>query len=369
MTDRKKLNIALIGLGGMGEQQINLLKSVPFVGEISGVDIRADVCKKINREYGIKVGADPKAVFEDPSVDLVYIMTINSTHVPLAKSALRAGKAVMVEKPMGVTPEDTENLLATAEETGGYLQAGFECRYSKVYTTIKQIIDSGEIGKVRNINLIYSVPPFRDAGEYGYEWRFKSAETGGMFPEKLCHYIDLPRWWIGEKVTKFFCCKTDNVIPRYEIPDNFQCTYFFDDGTVSHLTFMQTSAHEANAGMGSGSKDLSDGLSLGHKLNYVITGTEGAVESDIFQREIRVFHHAGKSSRIHGAWLDRKIGWDADLDHHYFHNTTDQNLDIARRVYEGLPPSISPEDAAETMRLCFEMEQAAIEGKGLVERK
>lgn len=219
---------------------------------------------------------------------------------------------------------------------------------------MKQLIDSGEIGSLVSVNFTYSVPPFPLE-----EWKYKKDPAVNMCLEKLCHYIDLVRWWNPTRVNKYMAIRAKNVIPYYEIADNFHVTYSFENGVVSHLCFNMAAVHEGNYDLLSKEIDLFDQDKMGHKLNYVLIGTEGALECNIFQRQLRLFHHAGKSGFSHAEQLVLTESWDKKDDFAYFHNTRDQNMDIARRVALGEDPVIDLEDAAETMRLCLEFEETA----------
>lgn len=105
----------------------------------------------------------------------------------------------------------------------------------------------------------------------------------------------------------------------------------------------------------------------GYRLYYQLVGTEGALEANVFFRELRVFHHPGKPGQAKSN-LVRVESWEPEEDHLWFHNTADEKKDVARRAALGLPPAIDPEDAAETMRLCFAFETAAEGPRQVVER-
>lgn len=107
-----------------------------------------------------------------------------------------------------------------------------------LYVRMKEIIDSGEIGRVRHIRFTYCLQPFEEGS-----WRNDAGLSGCLYAEKLCHYVDLPRWWLGKRVVRFFSIKAPNVIPYCKIPDNALCAYEFEDGTLSQLSFMYGPAH------------------------------------------------------------------------------------------------------------------------------
>ena len=360
---KEKLVAAVIGCGMMGKTIIEGIIDMPEVEKVVCFDLEKAQLDAVKEKFPqVELCSDLDEILANKEIDLVYISSSNLTHVPIACKALRAGKAVMTEKPSGITIEEINELERVAKETGGFLQVGLECRYSHAYTEAKKIIDSGEIGKLKSVHFTYSQPPKKESitlpdGTLVPQWRLKPETCGNQFLEKLCHYIDLVRWWNeGSRVEKYVVTSVDNVIPYYEIEDNVHVSYLFDNGCTSHLYFTATTAP-------SNTDDLFIQDKLGFKLDYVIVGTEGAIEIDVFQRELRVYHHPGKEGQQCEVlvrktnWGDR-IGEDGFKEQIYFHNTEEQNRDIVKRVLRGDKPSISIEDAQETMRLCMEFSEA-----------
>lgn len=287
--------------------------------------------------------------------DITYL-TDDSAHVPLAIAAMKAGKAVMTEKPVGLTLPELDELLEAQKQTGAFIQVGLELRYSKLYQKAKEVIDSGRIGTPVNYHYTYSCSPY-DAGN----WRVKRENSGSMYHEKLCHYIDLVRWWNGGRVSEYIVTSAPNTLPHFEIEDNVHVSCRFENGAVSQLFFLMTAAPTGNSDMLHMKTDLFDQDKDGHKLNYIITGTKGAIEIDVFQRQLRVYRHAGDPGQTATTEEVTEIyAWTAENDQDHFHNTQKQNLDILRRVACGEPPALSLEDAAETMRLCVEFSDAQL---------
>lgn len=363
----KQLSVAVLGCGRMGNTIVEQIKDLPEIKRIVGYDPSEHSLQILHSNHPeVETTTNLDTILEDPDIKLVYIAASNVNHVPLAVKALRAGKAVMSEKPSGINYEQIEELLRVQKETGGFVQVGLECRYSKAYTETKKAIVAGEIGQLKNVHFTYSqcangkeitLPN----GETIPNWRIFKSGCGSIYLEKLCHYIDLVRWWNeGSKVDKFVATSAENVIPYMEVEDNVHISYHFDNGCVSQLYFISTATDSPSAG-----PDLFDQDKQGYKLNYVLSGTKGSIEIDIFQREIRFYVHPGDPS-VKTNTMVRKLSWDKDYgkdeglsEQVWFHNTRDQNRDIVRRVLNGLPPSISLEDAQESMRLCLEFADAA----------
>lgn len=359
-----KIKVAVIGLGGMGGAQMELLKNSRYVKELMGCEIDDERAGHYSSQHNIEVVKRFKDIIARKDIDLVYITVPGVLHADFACAAMEAGKSVMCEKPMAINLTDCERMVDVRNRTKAFLQIGFEMHYSKLYTRCKEIIDSGEIGEVKNLLCIYQVAPYPKSGMHGdrdISWKFKKEKSGGLFCEKLCHYIDLARWHIGGRVKTMYCTAAPNTLPYYTIHDNTHCTCTFDNGARSHMTFMMQPSHYDYDPMFMGGRN-----DIGQKCFHVIVGTKGALEANVFWRQLRVFRHAGHPDENSGT-MTRVESWLPDQDQIYFHNTIDQNLDIVKRVAENLPPYTDPEDSLETMRLCFEAEEA-MDGNGLVER-
>lgn len=362
----QQIGAAVVGLGANGMGTVATALDAEHVHHVVGVDLEPAQCRDAHSRFGIRTTPCLEDVLDDPDIRLIYISTSNAAHHPIGVQALEAGKKVCMEKPMGISPDETEDLVRLAAKPGAFLQVGFECRnYSKLYVRVKDILDSGEIGELRHVNCQYVLSPWGTDSDRE-RWKYTADASGGLFAEKLCHYVDLPRWWDGSRVCRFFATKAANVIPYYGIADNVEVTYAFESGTVSHLTFLYGAAGKA-AGADEHAEELERQRGEGYRLYYQVVGTEGAVEANVFSRELRVFHHPGKVGQTKSTMV-RVESWEPGQDHLWFHNTADEKRDVARRVALGLPPAIDPEDAAETMRLCFAFEEAAARPWMIVER-
>ena len=354
MNTGNEIEVAVLGGGQMGGHVIEHLGDSPLVRAITVFDRHPERMQQLQQRHGTRTSESLHQVLENPEIKLVFITASNNAHKDLAVAALEAGKAVMCEKPMATTLKDAEAMVEAAERTKGFLQVGFELRYSHLYTAVRNWIDRGLLGRVLNTHCIYCSSAW---GRHDI-WRAKSKSSGGMFGEKLSHYVDLPRWWIGDEVEEVYATCAPNVIPYYEVRDNYHCTYRFKNGAVSHLTFMMGPAatFKGDPLQNAVSQQSGDG----HMLRYMVYGEKGAAETDVFPRTIKRWKFGENDYGQTSEWVENET-WTPDQDFAYFHNTHDQALDIVRRVVEGEPPRISPRDALETTRLCFAAEISAQE--------
>ena len=191
-------------------------------------------------------------------------------------------------------------------------------------------------------------------------WRNKLATGGGMFGEKLSHYVDLPRWWIGSRVTEVYSLCAPNVIPYYEVRDNYHTSHKFENGAVSQLSFHMAVGETFD---GDPLRDhIEQQKEDGHALRYLIVGTKGAASVDVFHRRIKRWEFGDSQECMTSKWVE-DITWDPKEDQVYYHNTQGQNLDIMRRVLAGQPPMTTARDAYETMKVVEAAELSADLGK------
>jgi predicted dehydrogenase len=340
----------------MGQTVLQHLREIESVTEIVAYDVDPARVRQAEETYSVSGVTELDQVLEDAEIPLVFITAANFAHEELAVACLEAGKAVMCEKPMALTLEGARHMVETAERLGAWFQIGFELRYSKLYTKVKTWIEAGLLGEVVNTTCLYTSSSFgKDTS-----WRLKAGTGGSMMGEKLSHYVDLPRWWVGSEVTEVYATCAPNVIPYMEIHDNYHVTYRFASGAASHLTFLM--GHPATF-HGDPLRPAEDQqVGDGHELRYIVVGTQGAAEADVFHKAIKRWKmHDGPETLE--SELVEQLTWEPAENHFYFHNTHDQTVDIVRRVQEGLPSATPARDAYDTMRVCFAADLSADTGK------
>jgi predicted dehydrogenase len=149
------LRIGILGLGYWGP---NLLRN--FSG-IDGAELKVacDLDERRFRRFaahysGVRFTTSPDELFNDPGVDAVAIATPVHTHYALARRALEAGKHTLVEKPLTMRVDHAEELVALARKKGLILQVDHVYVYSPAVTRIKEIVDSGKLGRLYFIDSV-----------------------------------------------------------------------------------------------------------------------------------------------------------------------------------------------------------------------
>ncbi len=147
----KKLKIAIIGTGGISNSHVRAYKQMDDVEIVAGADIIPGKAREALDRWELpqaQAFEDTQAMLEAVKPDGVSVCTYNSTHAQCAIQAMRAGCHVLLEKPMTVTLEDAKEVCQVEKETGRILTIGFQPRYDSRMQKIKEVVQSGRLGKV-----------------------------------------------------------------------------------------------------------------------------------------------------------------------------------------------------------------------------
>ena len=137
------------------------------------------------REHGVpRTHGSYRALYDDPDVDAIYVATPHTLHAPNAADALRAGKAVLCEKPLTTTPAEARALVAVAEETGSYLLEGMWTHFLPAVRQAKAWVEAGRIGRVLHVkaDFGYPIPYAPDAREYAVDLAGGALLDVGIYP-------------------------------------------------------------------------------------------------------------------------------------------------------------------------------------------
>ena len=202
MQDKKK--IIVIGAGSRGTCYTNQCLKVPddykVVAVAEPIADRRDNIKNIH-------GISDELCFESwepllalpKMAEIAIIATMDRDHVAPALAAIEKGYNLLLEKPAGATPEECRKIQRAAEEKGVFVLVCHVLRYTKFFKTLKKILDSGEIGKVMNIQHYEPVGLIHQSHSFVRGNWGNSEESSFMLLQKSCHDMDILAWLIGKK--------------------------------------------------------------------------------------------------------------------------------------------------------------------------
>lgn len=142
---------------------------------------------------------DPQRLIDDPEVEAVYIATPPYLHRMYAEAAMRAGKPVLVEKPMATSVADCDAMLECSFKTGVPLWVAYYRRGLEKFVAIKKVLSAGIIGEPRSVLIEFSQDRSRYGSPKGEElWRVDPPRSGaGIIADMGSHMLDLLDWFLG----------------------------------------------------------------------------------------------------------------------------------------------------------------------------
>ena len=150
----RKLRIGIIGTGWIANSHIKAYMEQPDVEIVAGCDLVPGKAKAFFEKYGLEnvktAYANDEEMLADKSLklDAVSVCTYNRQHAPCAIHAMKAGVHVLLEKPFSVTLDEAVEVMKVEKETGMILSIGFQPRLDANMGKIKEIVESGELGKI-----------------------------------------------------------------------------------------------------------------------------------------------------------------------------------------------------------------------------
>ena len=229
----KQINWGFIGCGEVTEK-----KSGPAFNEVEGSQVVAVMSRSENkarsyaeRHHVRKWYTDASELIEDPDVNAVYIATPPSSHATFAIMAMHAGKPCYIEKPLAASYNDCIRINRISEQTGVPCFVAYYRRYLPYFQKVKEIIESGTIGNVVNVQVRFSVPPRDLDFQSGKEmpWRLQpDIAGGGYFYDLAPHQIDLLQNLFGV-ITRAHGYPA-NRAHLYQAEDTLSACFFFESG-------------------------------------------------------------------------------------------------------------------------------------------
>lgn len=215
--------VGIIGAGSYGAQHAEALAALDNVVMVAASRTNADALRDFTDRYGGTGYAAYSALLADPAVDVVVIATPHDRHTEIAVQAARAGKHILLEKPMAPTLAECHQIIAAAQSAGVKLMVGHVNHFVPAYQVAKALLDSGEMGEV--------VHGLATMQKYWYEanrreWHLDRAQGGGVWLTVGVHPLDRLTWLINRPIrqvsaqfqTRFHAQQSDDagvVLVRY----------------------------------------------------------------------------------------------------------------------------------------------------------
>jgi predicted dehydrogenase len=240
MSDSQTLKIAVVGVGNMGRQHARDVHELANTELVAVCDIDRARADEVAAQYGVKATYDYRHLLAEADPQALLIAMPHYEHTSISIAALEQGLHVLVEKPIAVQARDARSMIdafeaARASHPGLVFAAMFMQRTYGQYLKIKELLDSGQLGKlVRTTWIItdwFRTQMYYDSGDWRATW---AGEGGGVLLNQCPHNLDLYQWLVGmpARVTGFA------QIGKYhdiEVEDEVTAYFEHEGGMIGHF--------------------------------------------------------------------------------------------------------------------------------------
>jgi myo-inositol 2-dehydrogenase/D-chiro-inositol 1-dehydrogenase len=334
------LPFGLVGYGAWGSHHARAITSAPGAALAAIATRSPESQQRAKDEHPeCRVYADYRELLAREKVEAVSVVVPSNLHYEVARAVLESGRHLLLEKPMALSLDHCDELIALARSRSRLLAIGHELRMSSLWGKVKQLIDTGAIGDPLYALIELWRRPYR-LGSGG--WRYDIGRVGNWILEEPIHFFDLARWYFapaGEPLSVF--AQANGKRPDHpELHDNFSAMVTFPGGRYAVIT--QTLA------------------GWEHHQVAQLTGREGALWARWSGAMDRTFEPTFSLQRLDGERasevpIEKKSGEVYEL--------VDEIEAFAKAIRAGSSPPCTGEDGRWSVAMCLKAEHSLAEGK------
>ncbi|KAB7665619.1 Gfo/Idh/MocA family protein [Bacillus sp. B1-b2] len=234
----KKLKVGVIGCGSIAQHRhLPEYQWNEQVELVAVCDIHEGRVKEIAEKYQVKAYTEYEELLEDKEIEAVSVCTPNYLHAPISIAALKAGKHVLCEKPMATSKEEAEQMIEAAKASGKKLMIGHNQRFVKSHQKARQLIKSGEVGKIHSFRTAFGhggPEGWSVEGKEGWFFNKEKAFIGAM-GDLGVHKADLLRYILDEEFVEVGAFVETNAKDFSNVDDNAVCVLKSKSGVIGTL--------------------------------------------------------------------------------------------------------------------------------------
>lgn len=318
----EEVGFGVVGVGTWGDIHARIFKTDPRSKLVAICDKDEKRAKEAAQRYGApKYYTDVAEMVKNPEIKAVSVATPDFAHKDVAVAAAKAGKHILVEKPLATTSADCKEIIEAARASKVKLMVDYHNRFNPVFTQAREAVLSGELGKVVHgdikhsdtLAIILAILP----------WASKSSAMWFLGS----HAVDILRWVVNDEVARVFCVTPHTGVLKehgIESPDCFQTILEFSNGAVFTME---------------NSWVLPESQPNTFDYRFNLVGSKGAVKINVAQNDA-IIKYSGK----HAVSLDtlviptvhnKLIGYAAESIRHFISCVT-ENVDPIPTGEDGL---------------------------------
>lgn len=277
VRDRRQIGLGVVGTGKIGMQRARLAAQHPAVNFLGLMDADKSKAVGVGEDIDADLVADTVAeLVEDERVDAIVISTDEPHHTAPALEAIGTGKPVLIEKPLALTMEDGDAIVAAAEASGVDVRVGYSMRYLQKYSVGWDNVASGKVGKV--VGMTGRVYSSRAQGLT----ILNRSEAATPVVDIATYLIDVACWYLAPHVPVDVVSRGHGTVFRehgFDVDDVAWSMIRFSDGTVFDVGVCYMLPHEFPT--------------TGQSIRLEIFGTDGALMIDDDHRDQMLFTEQG----------------------------------------------------------------------------
>lgn len=277
----RKVKIGIIGVGTIGSVHAEAYAKVPESQVVALCDILPDRLQEKGKRHGVtRLYETHQALLADPEIEAVSVCVPNRMHAPIAIDAFKAGKHVLLEKPMAMSQKEGVAIVAARDAARKVLTMGMVRRQSPDAEVVKQAIDSGKLGDIYQIRI--RLIRRRGIPGLGGWFTTKGESGGGGLIDIGVHFFDLAMWttglWNPTRVSAKVYSKFGSPMQDYHYismwagPPKFDGTFDVDDYAAGLVRFGDKATLSFEVAWAANAKDEQMLEILGTKGGVVVGG-------------------------------------------------------------------------------------------------
>jgi UDP-N-acetyl-2-amino-2-deoxyglucuronate dehydrogenase len=241
MSEMIPTRFGIIGCGTASVPVCEAIATSPLT-EFAGVyDLNPDLARDISQRYQVPQMETLDELINNPMVDAVYIAVPHYLLATLTRQTLQAGKHALTEKPLAISLEDVDALIALAAQRQLALGVFYEMRYAPAHAPARELIQAGAIGNIIGVRIQTLIDKPLTYWQSGYAarsinpWRgLKAQAGGGIILMNTSHLLDALAYITGLLVTSV-SAEIGNLISNVEVEDMAAATLRFNNGAIGSL--------------------------------------------------------------------------------------------------------------------------------------
>ena len=225
------IRIAIVGCGRIAKRHAELLGSGQIAGAklVAVCDLLADRALALAGKYDVPGFTSMTELLEKSDANVITVLTPSGSHAALSIEASRAGRHVIVEKPMALTLADADAMVRAADEAGKQLFVVKQNRFNVPVVKAREALEAGRFGKL--VLGTVRVRWCRDQSYYDHDaWRGTWAQDGGVIANQASHHVDMLGWFMGP--VESVHARSARALVNIEAEDTAVATLKFRNGAL-----------------------------------------------------------------------------------------------------------------------------------------